>query len=562
MFRPNTALRNTVRVILVLAVLIVAAGIIIDRDTNEFTLQTAVGQTNDTLQTSEDFLHLERANRAFIDLVARTRPAVVQITTKTQRNRGINPQRQQMSPENEEQFREFFGDEFFRRFFQDQEEGPREQQAPRQRIFPNPDPVRGVGSGVIVSDDGYILTNNHVIERSDEITVTLSNGKEYAAELVGRDAAGTEVSGTDLAVLKIDAKGLPTLPFGDSDQLEVGEWVIAIGTPLNFSQTVTRGIVSAKGRPGWFSGIKYGNFIQTDAPINRGNSGGALINIRGELVGINTAIVTGGLSMGNIGIGFAVPSKMAQQVLPQLIKHGKVERGWLGISMRNVDQDLAAKLNFDTPRGAFVRGVSKGSPADKGGIQRSDVIVEFNGETIRDINDLMYVVAATEVGKSVEVIVLREGNEEKRLTVKLGKRTEEAIAKLNTQLQETENMRLEIRGVRPNRDEQKEAFAGLQVQNLTPAIAERYGYASDEKGVVVTQVESGSNAEKKGIVPGSLIQEMEWAEIDDLASYSRLVEQLTNEQKKQVLLYVKSPNGQGGAYVTIKVSTSDDTSDR
>ena len=555
MFRRSTTLRNTVRVILVLAVLVVAAGIIIDRDTNEFTLQTAVGQTNDTLQTSEDFQHLERANRAFIDLVARTRPAVVQITTTTQRNRIITPERQQITPEQEEQFRDFFGDEFFRRFFREQEQP--DQQAPRQRIFPNPAPVRGVGSGVIVSDDGYILTNNHVIERSDEIRVTLSNGKEYPAELVGRDAAGTEVSGTDLAVLKIDAEGLPTLPFGDSDQLEVGEWVIAIGTPLNFSQTVTRGIVSAKGRPGRFSGIKYGNFIQTDAPINRGNSGGALINIRGELVGINTAIITGGLSTGNIGIGFAVPSKMAQQVLPQLIKHGKVERGWLGISMRNVDQDLAEKLSFDTPRGAFVRGVSKGSPADQAGIQRSDVIVEFNGETIRDINDLMYVVAATEVGKSVEVIVLRDGTEEKRLTVKLGKRTEEVIAKLNAQLQEAENMRPELRGARLNPDEQKEAFAGLQVQDLTPAIAERYGYASDEKGVVVTEVESGSNAEKKGVVPGSVIQEMEWTEIDDLASYSRLVEQLANENKEQVLLYVKSPNGQGSAYVTIKVSTSD-----
>ena len=558
MFRLSTTLRNTVRVILVLAVLIVAAGIIIDRDTNEFTLQTAVGQTNDTLQTSEDFLHLERANRAFIDLVARTRPTVVQITTTSQRNRGITSERREITPEQEEQFRDFFGDEFFRRFFREPE------QEERQRIFPNQPPVRGVGSGVIVSDDGYILTNNHVIERSDEIRVTLSNGKEYPAKLVGRDAAGTEVSGTDLAVLKIDAEGLPTLPFGDSDQLEVGEWVIAIGTPLNFSQTVTRGIVSAKGRPGWFSGIKYGNFIQTDAPINRGNSGGALINIRGELVGINTAIITGGLSMGNIGIGFAVPSKMAQQVLPQLIKHGKVERGWLGISMRNVDQDLAEKLNFDTPRGAFVRGVSKGSPADKAGIQRWDVIVEFNGETIRDINDLMHVVAATEVGKSVEVRVLRENKKEKRLTVKLGKRTEEVIAKLNDQLEaetETEDTRTTLDELRLKPDE-REAFAGLQVQNLTPEIAERYGYAPEEKGVVVTQVESGSTAEEKGIVPGSLIQEMEWTSIDDLESYSRLVEQLRNENKRQVLLYVKSPNGQGGAYVTIKVSTSDDTSDR
>ena len=555
MFRLSTTLRNTVRVILVLAVLIVAAGIIIDRDTNEFTLQTAVGQTNDTLQTSEDFLHLERANRAFIDLVARTRPAVVQITTKTERSRIDTSQRQEMSPEQEEQFRDFFGDEFFRRFFREQE--PRQQQTPPQRIFPNPEPLRGIGSGVIVSDDGYILTNNHVIERSDEITVTLSNGKEYAAELVGRDAAGTQVSGTDLALLKIDAQGLPTLPFGDSDKLEVGEWVIAIGTPLNFSQTVTRGIVSAKGRPGYFSGIKYGNFIQTDAPINRGNSGGALINIRGELVGINTAIVTGGLSMGNIGIGFAVPSKIGQQVLPQLIKHGKVERGWLGIGMRPVDSGLAEKLNFDTPRGAFVSGVSKNSPAEKAGIQRWDVIVEFNGETIRDIDHLMHVVAAAEVGKSVEVTVLRADNQEKQLTVKLGKRTEEAIVELNTQLEEAEKAGTELKEVRQKRDEQQEGFAGLQVQNLTPAIAERYGYSSDEEGVVVTQVESGSNAEKRGIVPGSLIQEMEWTSIDDLESYSRLVERLTNENKKQVLLYVRSPNGQGGAYVTIKVSTSD-----
>ena len=209
MFRLSTRLRNPIRVILVLAVLIVAAGVIIDRDTNQFTLQTAVGQTNDTLETSEDFQHLERANRAFIDLVARTRPAVVQITTTTQRNRIITPERQQITPEQEEQFRDFFGDEFFRRFFRDPEQEQPDQQAPRQRLFRNPVPVRGVGSGVIVSDDGYILTNNHVIERSDEISVTLSNGKEYPAELVGRDAAGTEVSGTDLAVLKIDAEGLP-----------------------------------------------------------------------------------------------------------------------------------------------------------------------------------------------------------------------------------------------------------------------------------------------------------------------------------------------------------------
>ena len=485
MFRLRSTLRNPIRVLLILAACIVVAGIVIDRDADEFTLQTAIGQTDDTLQTSEDFLHLERANQAFIDLVARTRPAVVQITTKMARNRIETSQRREMSPE---EFRRFFDEDSPFRFFFREEPVP----IPRD-LNPNPEPATGVGSGVVISDDGYILTNNHVIEGADEITVTLSNERKYKAQLIGRDAGGTQIGGTDLAVLKIDAEGLPTLRFGDSDALEVGEWVIAIGTPLNFSQTVTRGIVSAKSRTG-FSSIKYGDFIQTDAPINRGNSGGALINIRGELVGINTIIATGGFSMGNIGLGFAVPSKIAQQVLPQLIEKGKVERAWLGIRMQSVDSDLAEKLNFDAPRGAHVIAVGADSPAEKAGIQRGDVILEFDGQTIRDSSHLMHRVGASEVGKSVEMVVLRNGSEEKRLTVELEKRTEEVIAKLS-----------EKAGGR-----QRAAFAGIRVRNLTDAVAERYGYAANETGVIVTEVEDGSDAEKKGIRPGYLIQEMEW----------------------------------------------------
>ena len=527
MFRLGTKFQIPVRVLLVLVALIVAAAIIIDRGTDEFTLQTAIGQTNDTLEKSEDFLHLERGNRAFIDLVARTRPAVVRITTKTERNRSDTSRREELSPEDEEMLRRFFGDDFpLRRFFRE-----------RAPANPNPEPLQGIGSGIIVSDDGYILTNNHVIEGADEIKVTLANRKEYRAELVGRDAAGTEVGGTDLALLKIDAEGLSTLPFGNSDALEVGEWVIAIGTPLNFSQTVTRGIVSAKGRDEFSGIIKYGDFIQTDAPINRGNSGGALINIRGELVGINTLIATGGFTMGNVGLGFAVPSNMAQQVLPQLIKNGKVERAWLGISMENVNQELTEKLNFDAPRGAHVTAVGKDSPAEKGGIQPEDVIVEFDGETVQDISHLMLLVGAAEIGKPVDLTVLRKVNQEERLTVKLEKRTEEVLARLNA--------------------EQQEFFAGFQVQNLTPLLAEKYGYASDEKGVIVTGVERGSEAVRKGIKLGSLIQEMEWRPIDGLETYSRLANQLKDEKKEQVLFYVKSPHGQGGGYVTIKVPTSD-----
>ena len=522
MFRLRNTLRNPVRVILVLAVLIVAAGVIIDRDTNEFTLQTAIGQTNDTPQTAEDFQYLERANRAFINLVEQTRPAVVQITTKTERNRSDTSQRQQMSP-----------DELFRYFFPERE--PRDL---------SPDPVTGIGSGVIVSDDGYILTNNHVIEGADEITITLASGHAYEAELIGSDPGFRTGGGSDLAVVKIEAKDLPVLSFGDSDALEVGEWVIAIGTPLNLSQTVTRGIVSAKGRD-TVGGAAFSSFIQTDAPINRGNSGGALINIRGELVGINTLIATGRFSMGNIGLGFAIPSNTARDNMLQLIERGEVERGWLGISMHPVDRDLAEKLKLEIPRGVLVEMVGMNSPAQKAGIQRGDVIVSFDGQEIRNGDHLRNVVGATKVGKSVNVVVLRKGGEEKQLTVKLGKRTEEARASLE--------------GVEERETQSAVAvsFAGIRVHDLTPAIAERYGYSSDQKGVIVTQVERGSDAEKKGIVPGSLIQEMEWTPIDDLKTYSRLTEQLMDENKKQVLLYVKSPNRQGGGYVTIKVSTPD-----
>ena len=532
----RNTLRNPLRVILILAVLIVVTGIVISWDTDEFAVQTAVGQTNDTLETSEDFQHLDRANRAFINLVKRTRPAVVQITTQTRRNRIVTSQRNQLTPEQEEEFRRFFGDELplpFRRFF---EEG-----RPSERI-PNPRPARGVGSGVIVSDDGYILTNNHVIEGTDAIKVTLSNGKEYDAELVGRDDAQSGVGGSDLAVIKIDAKDLPVLPFGDSDALEVGEWVIAIGTPLNYSQSVTRGIVSAKGRTGFTT---YGQFIQTDAPINQGNSGGALVNIRGELVGINTLIATNGLTMGNIGIGFSIPSNLAQQILPQLIENGKVERGWLGISMNSVSAELAEKLNLDMPRGVLVKVVGPKSPAQKAGIQNEDVILTFNEQQVQDLDHLRHIVGATKVGKSVEVTVIRKGGEEKRLTVKLGRRTQETLASLSPNEERQEE------------EQEEKTVAGLHVQDLTPEIAERYGYSSDQTGVVVTQVERGSNAEKKGIKPGYLIQEMEWMPIDNLESYSRIAEQLKTENKRRVLLYVRLPNSRGGDYITLGTRRSD-----
>ena len=530
--KSRTTLRNPIRVMLILAAFVVGAGIVISWDTDDFTLQTAVGQTDDTLETSEDFLHLERANRAFINLVKRTRPAVVQITTQTRRNRILTSQRNRLTPEEQREFRRFFGDELplpFRRFFEEPEQIP----------IPNPRPASGIGSGVIVSADGYILTNNHVIEGTDAIKVTLSNGKEYDAELVGRDKARSEVGGSDLAVIKIDANGLPVLPFGDSDALEVGEWVIAIGTPLNYSQSVTRGIVSAKGRTGF---TDYGQFIQTDAPINQGNSGGALINIRGELVGINTLIATNGLTRGNIGLGFSIPSNLAQHILPQLIENGKVERGWLGISMNPVSAELAEELDLDTPRGVLVKVVGPESPAQKAGIQVGDVILTFDGQQVRDWHHLKNIIGVTRVGKSVEVIVIRKDGEAKRLTVKLGRRTQETLASLAPDVELPMVMVEEA---------EEEKLAGLQVEELTPELAERYGYSSGEKGVIVTQVERGSNAEKKGIKPGYLIQELEWMPVNDLESYSRIAEQLKAQDKRRVLLYVRLPDNLGGDYVTL-----------
>jgi len=526
MFRFRTTLRKPISILLLLVGLIVVAGLVMDRGADELTVQTAIGQTNETFQKTDDFQYLKRANQAFINLVAQTRPSVVQITTKTKRNRRGSSQREGM--DEGEQFRRFFGDDLFRRFF--------EFEPPDRRFFEEPEPAIGTGSGVIVSDNGYILTNNHVIEGADEITVILANGLKHPADLIGRDSAWGDGGGSDLAVLKIDAEGLPTLPFGDSDALEVGEWVVAIGTPFNLAQTVTRGIVSAKNRSRFSA---YGQYIQTDAPINRGNSGGALINIRGELVGINTAIYSNGINSGNIGIGFAIPSNVAQQLMPQLIENGKVKRGWLGITMEGVDYDLAEKLNFDKPQGVLVNRVGKNSPAQKGGIQRGDVILKFDGQKVENIHHLMRIVAGTAVGKSVEVEVLRKGKE-KVLTVKLGERTGAVLATLREE-EETE---------------QQEAFAGLRVQNLTPAFAERYGYSSNETGVIVTHVINGSDAEKKGIRPGHLIQEMEYTPIKDLDTYSAVVREVEASKEKRVLLYVKSPNRRGTGYVTLNLNPS------
>ncbi len=503
---------------LVIAALTIAVGVTINTDNPTFTPQTAIGQTSDNF--NQDFEYLERANRAFIEVVNRAKPAVVQVTTTR-----LTSTRQGSS--------DFFGDDLFEFWF-----GPRERREPQNQDEPEDkeEVPGGLGSGVIVSEDGYILTNNHVIEGAEGIEVVLPNGRKYQAKVVGKDAGR---QGTDLAVLKIDGKNLPVLPIGNSEELQIGEWVIAIGSPFRLAQTVTRGMVSAKGRSiDDIPIVRYADFIQTDAAINRGNSGGALINIRGELIGINTAIATGGgFSQSNAGVGFAIPSNLAKRIMTQLIEKGEVERGWLGVALQGIDYDLAEKLKLEEPRGALIREVYKGMPAEKAGIRRRDVIVEFDNIAIRDSNHLMHVVAATGVGKTVEVTVIRNGKE-KVLRVKLEKRTQEVLTRLSG------------RGgpIMPDADSTA-AFAGIQAQDLTDELAARYGY-EDETGVIVTAVERRSPAARARIDVGTLIQEIEGVEILNLKDYREQIEAVKDQSK--ILLYIRQPNNRGAAFVTLE----------
>ncbi len=503
---------------LVVVALIIVVGVTVRIDNHTFTSQTAIGQTSENF--SQDFEYLERANRAFIEAVNRAKPAVVQVTTTK-----LVSVRRPQSP-----FDLFDDEDFFHHFF-----GPRERRERRDSDEREEDKreVGGRGSGVIVSKDGYILTNNHVIEGAEDIQVILPDGEKYHAKVIGRDAGD---QGTDLAILKIDGENLPVLPVGDSEALQVGEWVIAIGSPFGFAQTVTRGMVSAKGRSD-IGIVQYADFIQTDAAINRGNSGGALINIRGELIGINTAIATGGFSQGNAGIGFAISINLAKRIMTQLIEKGEVERGWLGVSLQSINYDLAEKLKLGEPQGALVRMVGKGMPAAKGGVRHGDVIVEFDNVRIRDVKHLRGVVAATDVGRTVEVKVIRKGKE-KVLKVKLEKRTQAVVDALTE---------------RPPRfvsnEENGQAFAGLHVRDLTSEWAARYGFEG-ETGVLVVSVEQRSSAAEAGIRKDDLIQEIEDMEIANVREYQKRIKEVKDESL--ILLVVRRRETGTPQFVTLR----------
>ena len=408
----------------------------------------------------------------FVSLAKKMRPVVVNISTVTvSEGRGG------------QEFASPFGEEdpfndFWRRFFG----GP----APR-----GPQRQRSLGSGFIVDGDGSIITNNHVVENASKIVVKLSDDdQEYEAKVVGRD------SKTDIAVIKINAKvNLATASLGDSDRLDVGEWVVAIGNPFGLDSTVTSGIVSAKGRH--IGQGPYDNFIQTDASINPGNSGGPLINLRGEVVGINTAIFS--RTGGNMGIGFAIPINLVKELLPQLRGKGKVTRGYLGVLIQKVTPEIAESLGLEKPQGALVANVSKDGPADKAGVKVGDVIAEFDGKEVKDSGDLPIIVARTAVDKKVRMKVLRD-KKEVVLNVAVGElKDEEVVASA------------------PEKGE-----LGLTVQRLTPQMAESLGLDKTE-GVVVAAVEPGSAADEAGIRRGDVIMEVDRKAIRNLDEYKKAV---------------------------------------
>ncbi len=391
------------------------------------------------------------------------------------------------------EFRDFFGEEFFRRFF-----GEIPERELRQR---------SLGSGVVVSEDGYIVTNNHVVADAEEIVVTFSENERYEAKIIGRDPK------TDLALIKIQVdKPIRAARFGDSDKLRVGDWVVAIGNPFGLGNTLTAGVVSAKGRV--IGAGPYDNFIQTDASINPGNSGGPLFNLDGEVIGINTAIFT--QSGGNIGIGFAIPINMAKSVMSQLKEKGRVVRGWLGVIIQTVTPEIKEKFGLKTAEGALVGEVTADSPAEKGGLKRGDVIITFDGKKVETMNSLPPIVAETPIGKDAEIVVIREGKE-KTLRVKIGELPEEPRVAATTMPEIEESL-------------------GLSVQELTPELAESLGLEG-EQGVVVSSVRRGSPASEAGLQRGDLIQEIEREPIEGMDDYTRIMRE--SASKDQILMVVK-----------------------
>ena len=450
------------------------------------------------------------APASFADLAEKLLPAVVNVSTTQVIKGRAGPEMPQLPPGSP-------FEDFFKEFF--------DRNAPGGQTHDRK--ATSLGSGFIIdtrtNGDSYVVTNNHVIQDADEITVILQDNSRLPATLVGRDAK------TDLAVLKVTTdRKLSSVRFGDSSKSRVGDWIVAIGNPFGLGGTVTAGIISARGRD--IRSGPYDNFIQTDASINRGNSGGPMFNMDGEVIGINSAIYSP--SGGSVGIGFSIPSSGAKPIISQLIKFGEVKRGWLGVHIQAVTDEIADTLGLDKPRGALVASIIKDGPAEKSGIKTGDVIIEFNGKNVSEMRKLPRIVAETEIDKPVRVTVWRDGKEYK-LDVVVGQMDEsEVVAALDDEA-----------APKQNGSDQMVDPLGLALAEITPAMRDRFKLDKEARGVVVTEVKPDSIAAEKGIRPGDLIVEVSQNEVASPDQVIEMLDVARKDGRKRVLFLIEGQTG-------------------
>lgn len=443
--------------------------------------------------------NLRRTSKAFANVAKSVSPSVVFIQVESQSAARTMPFEQ--SP---------FDDEFLRRFFGDRLPMPKQSPQSQPRAIAQGSGFVFAEKSKLLSKKTYILTNNHVVKNAKKIKVTFKDGKTFSAKVTGRDPK------SDLAVLEVSEGGFKPLPLGDSDKLEVGEWVVALGNPFGLSHTLTVGVVSAKGRSGL--GINdYEDFIQTDAAINPGNSGGPLVNLDGEVIGINTAIFS--RSGGYMGLGFAIPSNMAKKIAYALIDRGSVERGYLGVVIQPLTSELAKSFALDQSKGILIAQVSKHSPAEKAGLRQGDVVVEYDGKAARDVASFRNRVSLTSPGKTVKLKVMRDGKI-KELSVTIGKMSQLAVASASGSHDESQ--------------------IGITVQALNAALAKRYGL-NETSGLVVTKVEAGSIADMGGIKPGAIILQVNKRAVRSIKDFQSAIAGVKSQRR--ILLLIK----QGGS---------------
>jgi serine protease Do len=435
------------------------------------------------------------------DVIEKVVPAVVNISSK----KVIKTQEGVYSP--------FFNDPFFRRFFGD--EFLRRYNVPRERV------QRNLGSGVIISPDGYILTNNHLVEKAEEVEIVLPDNREFDAKIIGTDPR------SDVAVLKIDGEDLPIVPIGDSSELRLGQVVLAVGYPFGVGQTVTMGIVSALSRSR-LGLVDFEDFIQTDAAINPGNSGGALINSRGELVGINTAILS--RSGGSQGIGFAIPIELANTIMESIIQHGRVIRGWLGVWIQDVTPQLAEAFGLDEAGGVLISDLQEDSPAVEGGLQRDDVVVKYDGRDVENMNHFRQMVATTPPGEKVTMELIREGKK-KEIKVKIGEHPDTSKGEADEEKDED---------VSP-------FFVGVGLETLTDGYRRQLDIPSEVNGVLVTEVDRDSPAGEAGLETGDVITAVNRIQVENLDDFERV---LKKSKGGRLLLLVYKDGGH--VYLLVK----------